>query len=85
MSGPILPKNQVSSQLAKSSDSLHVLAKPDSGFNPNNGAVNHRIDSPYRLPDKNIYCRGTNKLMYLGARIYSRLFIVQKEYLFTEN
>ena len=27
--------------------SLHVFAKPDSGFNPNNGAVNHHLESPY--------------------------------------
>ena len=40
MSGLILLKYQVSSQLVKS---FHVLAN---GFNPNNGAVNHRLDSP---------------------------------------
>ena len=27
--------------------SFHVLAKPDSGFNPNNGATNHCLESPY--------------------------------------
>ena len=28
--------------------SFHVLAKPDSGFNPNNGAVSYRLESPYK-------------------------------------
>ena len=27
--------------------SFDVLAKPDSAFNPNNGAVNHSLESPY--------------------------------------
>ena len=27
--------------------SFHVFAKPDSGFNPNNGTVNYCLESPY--------------------------------------
>ena len=37
----------VSSFMPSAVASFHVLAKPYSGFNPNNRAVNHRLKSPF--------------------------------------